>query len=47
LKKKTDEKTATNRYAESSDEENDHVFVIDEEMKRRDEEIKYEMRDSV
>ena len=47
MKKKTEEKTATNRYAPSSDEENDHVFVVDEELKRRDEELKYEMRDSV
>jgi hypothetical protein len=47
LKKKTEERTVINRYAPSSEEENDHVFVVDEELKRRDEELKYEMRDSV
>lgn len=49
-KKATEEKTATNRYAQSSEDENDdyHVFVVDEELKRRgEEELKYEMRDSV
>ena len=48
-KKPTEEKTVTNRYAQSSGDENDdHVFVVDEELKRRgEEELKYEMRDSV
>lgn len=50
MKQKTDERTATNRYnnrANSDYEEDDHVYMVDEELKIRDEELKKEMRDSV
>lgn len=48
-KKAIEEKTVTNRYAQSSEDENaENVFIVDEELKRRgEEELKYEMRDSV
>jgi hypothetical protein len=48
LKHKTDEK-ATNRYnrAHSDYEDDNAVYVVDEELKMRDEELKNEMRDSV